>query len=27
LIMRYASRVLGLSRRETCIIGDRMDTE
>lgn len=27
LIMRYAQRVLGLSRAETCIIGDRMDTE
>lgn len=27
LIMRYAQRVLGLSRLETCIIGDRMDTE
>jgi NagD protein len=27
LIMRYAQRVLGLSRIETCIIGDRMDTE
>jgi NagD protein len=27
LIMRYAQRVLGLSRSETCIIGDRMDTE
>ncbi|KAI7877123.1 HAD-like protein [Lichtheimia hyalospora FSU 10163] len=27
LIMRYAQRVLGLSRAETCIIGDRMDTD
>ncbi|CEP16528.1 hypothetical protein [Parasitella parasitica] len=27
LIMRYAQRVLGLSRLETCIIGDRMDTD
>ncbi|CAO3599571.1 unnamed protein product [Absidia cylindrospora] len=27
LIMRYAQRVLGLSRIETCIIGDRMDTD
>ncbi|KAI9490654.1 HAD-like domain-containing protein [Zychaea mexicana] len=27
LIMRYAQRVLGLSRSETCIIGDRMDTD
>ncbi|KAG0164492.1 hypothetical protein DFQ28_010228 [Apophysomyces sp. BC1034] len=27
LIMRYAQRVLGLSRVETCIIGDRMDTD
>ncbi|KAI8388147.1 HAD-like domain-containing protein [Radiomyces spectabilis] len=27
LIMRYAQRVLGLSRGETCIIGDRMDTD
>ncbi|CAO3622195.1 unnamed protein product [Cunninghamella echinulata] len=27
LIMRYAQRVLGLSRHETCIIGDRMDTD
>jgi len=27
LIMRYAQSALGLSRQETCIIGDRMDTE
>jgi len=27
LIMRYAQRVLGLSIEETCIIGDRMDTD
>lgn len=27
LIMRYAQRTLGLSRSETCIIGDRMDTD
>ncbi|KAI9497739.1 HAD-like domain-containing protein [Zychaea mexicana] len=27
LIMRYAQKVLGLSRLETCIIGDRMDTD
>ncbi|KAH8548026.1 HAD-like domain-containing protein [Umbelopsis sp. PMI_123] len=27
LIMRYAQSALGLSRQETCIIGDRMDTD
>ncbi|GAB5590133.1 hypothetical protein Unana1_05033 [Umbelopsis nana] len=27
LIMRFAQRALGLHRQETCIIGDRMDTD
>lgn len=27
LIMRYAQHALGLSRSQTCIIGDRMETE
>jgi NagD protein len=27
LIMRYAQRSLGLKHEDTCIIGDRMDTE
>lgn len=27
LIMRYAQRVLGLSRSQTCIVGDQMETE
>ncbi|KAJ2960145.1 hypothetical protein NQZ79_g4453 [Umbelopsis isabellina] len=27
LIMRYAQHALGLNRQETCIIGDRMDTD
>ncbi|KAI8055978.1 HAD-superfamily hydrolase, subfamily IIA, partial [Syncephalis plumigaleata] len=27
LMMRYAQRILGSTRQETCIIGDRMDTD
>ncbi|RKP09772.1 HAD-superfamily hydrolase, subfamily IIA [Thamnocephalis sphaerospora] len=27
LMMRYAQRILGSKRQETCIIGDRMDTD
>jgi NagD protein len=27
LIMRYAQHTLGLSRSQTCIVGDRMETE
>ncbi|OZJ06771.1 hypothetical protein BZG36_00385 [Bifiguratus adelaidae] len=27
LMMRYAQRTLGLARKDTCIIGDRMDTD